>query len=92
MQRNFIICLHMSFLKNIYLFGCDGSELLYANSDLWQVGSSSMTRDQIQAAWHWERGVLTTGLPRKSPHMRFFFFLNFEQVIILDFTGSCQNV
>ena len=56
------------------------------------MGSSSLTRDQVQAPWHWEHGVLTTGLPGKSPHVSFFFFLNCEQVIILDFTGSFQNV
>ena len=30
------------------------------------MGYSSLTRDQILAPWHWQRGVLTTGCPGKS--------------------------
>ena len=35
-------------------------------SDLWHVGSSSLTRDQTQPPLHWEHGVLTTERPGKS--------------------------
>ena len=43
------IWLNLIFVS-IYLFtGCTGSQLWHENSQLWRVGSSSLTRDQIQA-------------------------------------------
>ena len=72
-------CLRDIFLKHfIYLFGCTGwhvgsfggsmwnLKLHLANSLLWHVGSSSLTRNWTWASLHWERRVLATGPLGKS--------------------------
>ena len=43
-----------------YLFGCTTSQLQL-------MGSSSPTRDQTQGSLYWDRGILSTEPPEKSP-------------------------
>ena len=43
-----------------YLFGCTTSQLQF-------MGSSSPTRDQTQGSLYWDRGILSTKPPEKSP-------------------------
>ena len=49
------------FKKYIYLF-----TWLHRGSELWHVGSSSLTRDRTQVPCIWEREVLATGPPGKT--------------------------
>ena len=49
------------------LCGTRDLDLWHMNSQLWHVGASSLTRDQIPGLLHWELGVLATGPPGKSP-------------------------
>ena len=39
-------------------------------SQLWHVGSSSLTRDRTRAPLHWDRRVLATGPPGSSQNVR----------------------
>ena len=63
-------------MKNIYLLislalpylGCGMWDL-----EFWEVGSSSLTRDQTQAPLHWEHRVLATGPSGKYSPYCFLF-------------------
>ena len=61
------------FFKNIYLFGCTGSQLRHAGSFscVMRTVSCSMWDQFLDQGWnpgplHWENGVLATGPPGKS--------------------------
>ena len=51
-------------LLNTFLFGCVGSQL-------WHVKSSSLNQGLNLGPWHWEHGILATGLLGKSLHPMF---------------------
>ena len=70
---NFFFFFPIFHLCGMWVFCCGMWTL--SCSSLQHVVSSSLTRDRTWAHGHWERGVLATRPPRKSPNILLMSFL-----------------